>query len=157
MANSRWLDDQIRRDSSLATRMRVSLEDVFAHSQEDYNLIYDFTRVYPSFHSSAGPDISFLCALEPSLRRTWARAVTRFAKPSSDTTLITLMFPLDDKPGGPPYALSVQTYHDLLDQEWTLVHLGNIPDKWSIKVGSRSKDLIAVWKRRCNSNPPSLS
>jgi hypothetical protein len=91
---------------------------------------------------------SFLCALDPSLRQTWADAMSRFAKLSPETTLITLMFPLDDKEGGPPYALSEQIYHDLLDQQWTLVHLGDIPSEWSIK-GPRTGDKIGVWKRKC--------
>lgn len=49
---------------------------------------------------------SFLCAMEPRLRPAWAARFSEIIK--KDGVLITLMFPLDDHEGGPPFALSEQ-------------------------------------------------
>lgn len=49
----------------------------------------------------------FLCAMEPRLRPDWAARYANII--NKDGVLITLMFPLDDHEGGPPFALSVET------------------------------------------------
>jgi hypothetical protein len=90
----------------------------------------------------------FLCALPPTLRPRWAATITSLSRDSPSTRLITLMFPLDNAASGPPWSLSPQTYHELLDGEWELVHLGEIRDEWAMKVGDRRGDMIGVWKRR---------
>ncbi|KAJ3195652.1 hypothetical protein HK101_011467 [Irineochytrium annulatum] len=59
-------------------------------------------------------DQTFLCALTKNLRSDWARAVAAIVRPGG--YLITYMFPLKpDSEKGPPYALSVEKYHELLD------------------------------------------
>ncbi|ORZ17892.1 S-adenosyl-L-methionine-dependent methyltransferase [Absidia repens] len=53
-----------------------------------------------------GYDYTMLCALPPILREDWAARYAEIIKPGG--VLICLMFPLVEKEGGPPYALTVQ-------------------------------------------------
>ncbi|XP_021889201.1 probable thiol methyltransferase 2 isoform X2 [Carica papaya] len=50
-------------------------------------------------------DYTFFCAIEPSMRSAWAKRMCKLLKP--DGELITLMFPISDHVGGPPYRVSV--------------------------------------------------
>ncbi|KAF9612272.1 hypothetical protein IFM89_038842 [Coptis chinensis] len=54
----------------------------------------------------------FFCAIEPSMRPAWASRVHDLLKP--DGELITLMFPVDDRIGGPPYKVSLPDYEEVL-------------------------------------------
>lgn len=74
------------------------LEDFFTWEPRDlFDLIFDYT---------------FFCAIEPNLRSTWASRMRDLLKP--DGELITLMFPIDDHEGGPPYKTSVADYEEVL-------------------------------------------
>ncbi|KAG5523056.1 hypothetical protein RHGRI_035016 [Rhododendron griersonianum] len=62
-------------------------EDFFIwHPTELFDLIFDYT---------------FFCAIEPGMRSAWASRMQYLLKP--DGELITLMFPISDHVGGPPY------------------------------------------------------
>ncbi|KAK6914439.1 TPMT family, partial [Dillenia turbinata] len=50
-------------------------------------------------------DYTFFCAIEPEMRSAWARKIDEMLKP--DGELITLMFPVSDHVGGPPYKAAV--------------------------------------------------
>lgn len=67
------------------------------HPTDLFDLIFDYT---------------FFCAIEPDLRSAWARRIGEILKP--DGELITLMFPISDHVGGPPYKVSVSDYEELL-------------------------------------------
>ncbi|XP_073141449.1 probable thiol methyltransferase 2 isoform X2 [Henckelia pumila] len=67
------------------------------HPAELFDLIFDYT---------------FFCAIEPDMRSAWARKVHDLLKP--DGELITLMYPIEDREGGPPYKVSVTDYEDVL-------------------------------------------
>ncbi|XP_057956889.1 probable thiol methyltransferase 2 isoform X10 [Malania oleifera] len=73
-------------------------EDFFAwHPTELYDLIFDYT---------------FFCAIELEMRPAWAKRVEDLLKP--DGELMTLMFPVSDHVGGPPYKVSVADYEEVL-------------------------------------------
>ncbi|KAJ0036081.1 hypothetical protein Pint_25486 [Pistacia integerrima] len=57
-------------------------------------------------------DYTFFCAIEPEMRSAWAQKISDFLKP--DGELITLMFPISDHVGGPPYKVSVSDYEEVL-------------------------------------------
>jgi len=58
-------------------------------------------------------DCTFLCALDPSTRETWAAKMNELLKP--DGALCTLIFPIGKPPGdGPPWDLSLDLLRDLL-------------------------------------------
>lgn len=57
-------------------------------------------------------DCTFLCALDPALREAWARKQRDML--AEGGTLLTCVFPICEKVGGPPYALSVPLVTELL-------------------------------------------
>ncbi|KFK37213.1 thiocyanate methyltransferase 1, partial [Arabis alpina] len=57
-------------------------------------------------------DYVFFCAIEPEMRPAWAKSMNELLKP--DGELITLMYPITDHEGGPPYKVDVSTYEDVL-------------------------------------------
>ncbi|KAF8364821.1 hypothetical protein HHK36_033203 [Tetracentron sinense] len=67
------------------------------HPAELFDLIFDYT---------------FFCAIVPHMRSAWASQVRDILKP--DGELITLMFPISDHDGGPPYKVSVADYEEVL-------------------------------------------
>ncbi|KAI9303187.1 S-adenosyl-L-methionine-dependent methyltransferase [Cunninghamella echinulata] len=87
-------------------------------------------------------DYTFLCALTPNLRNDWANRYKEIIK--SGGTLICLMFPLEEREGGPPFSLSVECYNGLLSANFDLVFIKDA-------VGHESrlgKEKISVWKRK---------
>jgi SAM-dependent methyltransferase len=58
-------------------------------------------------------DCTFLCALDPSVREQWA--TQQRALLSARGTLLACVFPLCEKVGGPPYAMSVPLVRNLLE------------------------------------------
>lgn len=60
------------------------------------------------------------------------------------------MFPLGmpmDVPG-PPYPLSEEIYHELLDGDWVVIWSEEVPKGERRTVGRRDGERLAVWKRR---------
>ncbi|KAH9326613.1 hypothetical protein KI387_006791, partial [Taxus chinensis] len=57
-------------------------------------------------------DYMFFCAIEPQMRSAWAKHVAELIKPNGE--LLTLMFPVGNHEGGPPYAVSVPQYEKVL-------------------------------------------
>ncbi|KAK0608802.1 hypothetical protein LWI29_036285 [Acer saccharum] len=57
-------------------------------------------------------DYTFFCAIEPDMRLAWAQKIRDILKPNGE--LITLMFPISDHIGGPPYKVSVSDYKEVL-------------------------------------------
>ncbi|XP_010517975.1 PREDICTED: probable thiol methyltransferase 2 [Camelina sativa] len=73
-------------------------EDFFTwEPAEQFDLIFDYT---------------FFCAFEPGVRPLWAQRMEKLLKPGGE--LITLMFPIDERSGGPPYSVSVSEYEKVL-------------------------------------------
>ncbi|KFK37214.1 hypothetical protein AALP_AA4G228700 [Arabis alpina] len=104
-------------------------EDFFTwESDGDFDLIFDYT---------------FFCAFEPALRPLWAQLMDKLLKPGGE--LITLMYPIDDRIGGPAYKVSAYEYQKVL------IPLGfeatSIEDN-ELAVGSRKgKEKIGRWKK----------
>ncbi|CAA0376713.1 unnamed protein product [Arabidopsis thaliana] len=73
-------------------------EDVFTwRPTELFDLIFDYV---------------FFCAIEPEMRPAWAKSMYELLKP--DGELITLMYPITDHDGGPPYKVDVSTFEEVL-------------------------------------------
>nr|XP_017223639.1 PREDICTED: probable thiol methyltransferase 2 isoform X3 [Daucus carota subsp. sativus] len=83
-------------------------------SNADYHkfLQRDFFTWQPTELFDVIFDYTFFCAIEPDLRYAWASRIQKFLKP--DGVLITLMFPISDHIGGPPYKVSVADYEEVL-------------------------------------------
>ena len=58
--------------------------------------------------------------------------------------LITLMYPLGDHTDGPPFAVTVDTYHHFLDPNFECLL---VDDCTSFEV-RKGKEKISVWRRK---------
>jgi len=101
--------------------------DFFQQKDNQYDLGFDYT---------------FLCALHPTHRQAWAEATTNYIAPGGH--LLTLMFPLVPKLGGPPFSLTEQIYHDLLDKTFDLVWVKDIRSEEK----RQGKERLALWKKK---------
>jgi hypothetical protein len=66
--------------------------------KDKFNFIYDYT---------------FLCALDPSIRGQWAKKMSDLLVTGGE--LVTLIFPICDKPDGPPYKMSIDLVRELME------------------------------------------
>ena len=82
-----------------ASKVELVCADFFALDEKTpYDLVWDAT---------------FLCALAPSVREKWAAKHRALLAPGG--SLITCVFPICDKAGGPPYAMSKPLVAGLLE------------------------------------------
>jgi methyl halide transferase len=58
-------------------------------------------------------DYTFFCALDPSLRLLWAEKMSQLVRPGG--VLCTIIFPICEREGGPPFAVSLEIYRELLE------------------------------------------
>lgn len=84
--------------SPAAGKVEVRCGDFFSLQGEEFDLIWDCT---------------FLCALSPSVRERWAAQMSSLLSPQGE--LLTCVFPIGDREGGPPYAMSVPLVRSLLE------------------------------------------
>ena len=83
--------NEIASGATAMTRQRVDVRcGDFFQLEEKHDFIWDNT---------------FLCALEPESRERWAQQMRSLLAPGG--ILITCVFPIGDREGGPPYAMSV--------------------------------------------------
>ncbi|KAF9411691.1 hypothetical protein BGZ76_005314 [Entomortierella beljakovae] len=92
-----------------------------------FQLIYDYT---------------FFCAITPDLRPAWGRRMSELI--SKDGVLITLMAPLGNHTGGPPFAVSLDAYHEQLDANFECLLI----DDCTSLEGREGKEKIGIWKRK---------
>mmetsp|Transcript_95959 Transcript_95959/g.277113 ORF Transcript_95959/g.277113 Transcript_95959/m.277113 type:complete len:250 (+) Transcript_95959:23-772(+) len=83
--------------AAAAEKVQVECGDFFEHSGT-YDFIWDCT---------------FLCALDISVRERWAAKHAELL--AKGGRLVTCVFPICAKEGGPPYAMTVQLVRDLLE------------------------------------------
>lgn len=100
------------------------------NSDSPFDLVFDYT---------------FLCALNPNLRHQWASSMSLLCKPETGI-LVTIMFPLAEFEGGPPYSLSSQVYEQLLKDKFELVH-GPVVSEATVP-NRAGREMIAAWRRK---------
>mmetsp|Transcript_32094 Transcript_32094/g.46262 ORF Transcript_32094/g.46262 Transcript_32094/m.46262 type:complete len:261 (+) Transcript_32094:10-792(+) len=69
-----------------------------SHEENKFDFIYDYT---------------FLCALDPSVREDWANKMAALLRPGTGE-LLTLIYPIMEMEGGPPFKVSMQLFEELL-------------------------------------------
>jgi SAM-dependent methyltransferase len=117
----------------LAAEQQVEIEfiqeDLF-----DYSLgireEFDYVIEYVTF-----------CAIPPSRRAEFAEMVAAVMKPSG--RLIALFFPLDNRPGGPPFAVSMEEVNRLFGKKLELISVEAPPRSVTPRKG---KELMTVWR-----------
>ncbi|XP_073525571.1 uncharacterized protein [Phyllobates terribilis] len=98
--------------SDVAVRKAIELSSSSPNANYFSFLKEDFFTWQPSELFDLIFDYTFFCAIEPSMRSAWAHRITDLLKPNGE--LITLMFPIDDHIGGPPFSTSVADYEKML-------------------------------------------
>ena len=108
------------------------VDDFFTHTGR-YDLVYDCT---------------FLCAIPPSRREEWAAQMSKIIKPGGE--IVSLVFPLGDYEGGPPFALSTTIVEDLLiPAGFERVSLTKVPEEKLARTAPRGErgEYLYRWKR----------
>ncbi|KMT15573.1 hypothetical protein BVRB_3g059230 [Beta vulgaris subsp. vulgaris] len=89
---------ELAASSTNVNNMTFILDDFFTWKSDAlFDIIFDYT---------------FFCALEPNMRLAWASRMAELLNP--DGELLTLIFPISDHVGGPPYKVSVSDYEEVL-------------------------------------------
>ena len=102
------------------SKAKCVVEDFFTHGVKNdddkkYDVIYDCT---------------FLCAIQPTQRHMWAEQMQNLTKKGS--RVISLVFPLGDFKGGPPFVLSPELVKSLLQNDFDVEELIQVPeDMWA--------------------------
>jgi hypothetical protein len=85
-------------------------------------------------------DLTFFCALPPSLRKPWAERYTELLA-TPEALLVTLVLPIDgEREGGPPFSVSLEAYEDVLGPlGWERTWEGEGGEKGRLVVWRKSK------------------
>ncbi|KAG0039140.1 hypothetical protein BGZ82_009495 [Podila clonocystis] len=78
----------------------------------------------------------------PELRAAWARRMAEIIPHGG--VLITLMYPIGTHTDGPPFAVSVETYHSVLDANFECL----LVDDCTSFEARAGKEKIGVWRRK---------
>ncbi len=102
--------EAIKRALDLASTANVKLnlihEDIFKLDPlyaEHFDYVYDYVTY---------------CAFNPERRREYAGTIGRLLKPGGK--LIALLFPVEDRKGGPPYAVNLNEFYELFSEHLQL-------------------------------------
>ena len=112
--------------------------DFFAYAAGPFDLVVDYTM---------------LCATLPSRRGEWAAKMVSLVRPGGE--LYCIAFPLAPYPAGkpvdpsrgPPFQLSKQLYHDLLEVEFECIEEADVPPELSPPARS-GMEAVLRWKRK---------
>jgi methyl halide transferase len=111
--------------------MQILQQDIFALPQE-LNGSFDYVLEYTCY-----------CAIDPKRRGEYADLVNRLLKPAG--LYIDLAFPLDQRPGGPPYAVTETEIIELfLNRGFKLISREKPED--SIKPRQHAEELFVFQK-----------
>mmetsp|Transcript_57799 Transcript_57799/g.183230 ORF Transcript_57799/g.183230 Transcript_57799/m.183230 type:complete len:190 (+) Transcript_57799:68-637(+) len=108
----------------------VEVEDFFQYAPDTpADLVYDYT---------------FFCAIHPSLRAAWGQKMGELVRPGGE--LITMQFPLVEKPEGPPYGVSREAYAEVLGPHGFEEFYNEVPEKSHPDRGG--KERVGRWRKR---------
>jgi methyl halide transferase len=96
------------KESASGTASCTNPENVTFQVQDFFSLPTESTTDKFSFIY----DYTFLCAIDPSIRLQWITKMSELVL--KDGILLTLIFPICNKDGGPPFAMSLDIVEDLL-------------------------------------------
>lgn len=120
------LDNARRRLGKLADRVRKA--DFFQLAEEPFDLVYERT---------------FLCALPRRAWPEWARSIARLVRRGGR---LAGFFYIDDNERGPPFGISLNQLHELLDATFVQEEEEAIPAEQSVPVLA-GKEVWQVWRR----------
>ena len=108
---------------------RVRKLDFFALGEAPFDLVYERT---------------FLCALPRRRWPQWGERIPTMVRPGG---LLAGFFFFDDNERGPPFGISAERQHELLDANFALTQELPVPAEQSVPVLA-GKERWQVWRRR---------
>ncbi|KAJ2162920.1 hypothetical protein GGF46_000303 [Coemansia sp. RSA 552] len=134
--------------SPIAVETATKLRNAKGISRDlvDFQTLDFFQFDVPQGKYSVAFDYTFLCALHPSMRSDWGARYAEIMAPGGH--LIALMFPLkksEDEERGPPFLISEDDYHKVLDDHFELIHIDPECKTHDTRVG---QEIITVWRRK---------
>ena len=120
---------QAARKRTASVSAHIQNADFFQLSEGPFDVVYERT---------------FLCALPPPLRAQWAERVRALVRPGG--RLVGFFF-FDSNLKGPPFGISSQALHALLDEHFELRCDKAIPAEQSVPVLA-ARERWQVWERR---------
>ena len=108
---------------------RVRKDDFFALREHPFDLVYERT---------------FLCALPRALWPQWGARIATLVRPGGR---LAGFFFFDDTERGPPFGISQERLHELLDAHFALSEDAPIPSAQSVPVLA-GRERWQVWTRR---------
>jgi SAM-dependent methyltransferase len=116
-------------------KMNFLLDDIFT-LDSIYKNHFDYVYDYVTY-----------CSIIPERRKEYAGKISGFLKPGGK--LIALLFPIEDRKGGPPYAVDVQEFYDLFSKHLQLKFSSREIN--TIKP-RRGRELLQIYLKKENSN-----
>jgi len=115
-------------------------------SEGQAELVYgDFFKYDFGFKFDAIYDYTFLCALDPPMRESWADRMAELVAPTGE--LITMIYPVDDTiVGGPPFRMSPDIVKGLLEPRgFKAIYLEPVTNGHSSRAG---KEWLGRWRKQ---------
>ncbi|KAJ2747188.1 hypothetical protein GGI20_000709 [Coemansia sp. BCRC 34301] len=135
--------------SPLAVEAASTLRDAAGIPAEmaDFQVMDFFNFDIPESRFQVAYDYTFFCAIHPSMRAGWGERYAQILSPGAH--LIALMYPLskaeEDRERGPPFLVSEDDYHCVLDDNFELIHIDPKCRTHDTRVG---EEIITVWRRK---------
>ncbi|PVU85594.1 hypothetical protein BB559_006923 [Furculomyces boomerangus] len=131
--------------SETACKTASDLRDSLGINEDQAKFIAEdfYTFKVPDAKYQVVYDYQFFTAMKPVLRGKWGERCAELV--SKGGHLITLMYPFAYKDATPPYPITEEAYHEVLDANFDLVHIDRNPKKEPPRM---DKNAIAVWKRK---------
>lgn len=111
-------------------QLHLRRQDIFALSPE-YDKAFDYVAEYVTY-----------CAVLPSRREEFAEVLSRVLKPGGQ--LVALFFPLDERPGGPPFAVRMEEALRLFGRHLKLVRTFEPARSVTPRKG---REMMTLWRK----------
>ncbi len=125
------IDETAALAAARGVRLRLLERDLFTLVPE-LDGAFDYVVEYVTF-----------CAVDPRRRSEYADLVGRVLKPGG--TFIGLFFPLEARPGGPPFGVSLDEVKRLFSRRCDLI--SSVVPQTSVKP-RQGREALTIWRRR---------
>src|SRR5512140_245772 len=125
------LDETASLAAKRGVRLRLLERDIFT-LVSDFDSAFDYVVEYVTF-----------CAVDPRQRSAFADVVAKVLRPGG--TFIGLFFPLEERPGGPPFGVSIDEIELLFSRSCDLV--SSVVPQTSVKA-RQGREALMIWRKR---------
>ncbi len=108
--------------------------------------IFNLDTIYKNYFDYVYDYVTY-CSILPERRKDYAEKISGIIKPGGK--LIALLFPIEDRKGGPPYAVDIQEFYDLFSKHLQLKFSSR--EIKTIKP-RRGREILQIYLKKENSN-----